>query len=148
VEDGEFTLNQPDFIMPLPVIRQRIPAREEETSQMITAYEELAQEALDRWNVSPERLQRALVIVKGKTNIYNRNCAPGEFDVRSQTALNAWYHVNTKTHTCTCKDSQKGNACKHRLAVWMYTQQISRNLAEVSHGTRTPVTIMQELGYS
>ena len=96
---------------------------------MIT-YQSLAAEAEARWKVDSARLLKAIEIVTGRTNIYNHHCSPGEYDVRSQTALNGWYHVDTHAHTCTCKDSQRGHVCKHRLAVWLYTEQIKRTQDE------------------
>ena len=47
---------------------------------------------------------------------------PGLFDVTSQTLENGSYEVDTKERTCTCKDSQAGNICKHRIAVAIKTQ--------------------------
>ena len=99
---------------------------------MIT-YQSLAAEAETRYHAEPSRLLKAVEIAtKGTTNIFNTRCPDGSYDVRSQSALNAWYRVDTKAHTCTCKDSQRGHACKHRLAVWLYTEQIKRTRAQVA----------------
>ncbi len=46
---------------------------------------------------------------------------PGLFDVTSQSMQNASYEVDTSKQTCTCKDSQAGNICKHRIAVAIKT---------------------------
>jgi hypothetical protein len=114
---------------------------------MITiTYRTLAAEAEAKWHPDQTRLQKAVQIVEGKTSIYNQHCEPGSFDVRSQTALNSWYHVDTKRHTCTCTDSDRGNVCKHRLAVWLYVQQITRTHAEAIRRPQT--VIMRELGYT
>ena len=88
----------------------------------------LAQEAINKWHVDPARMQKAVEIVMNRYQIYNQHCPEGEYDVRSQN-VNAWYHVNTKKHTCTCPDSQKGYVCKHRLAVWLYVE-IQRRTVE------------------
>lgn len=90
-------------------------------------YEELAAEAEARWHAEPIRLQKAVEIVTNRYQIYFKNCPEGEYDVRSQ-AGSGWYHVDTKKKTCTCKDSQSGHICKHRLAVWLYTEQINRTM--------------------
>lgn len=108
--------------------------------------ETLAAEVETKWHPDPTRLLKAVQIVAGKTNIYNNHCAPGEWDVRSQTALNAWHHVDTHRHTCTCTDSQRGNMCKHRLAVWLHVQIITRPIAEARRQSETQ--IMRELGYT
>ena len=89
---------------------------------MIT-YQSLAAEAESRWQVDPARLQKAIEIVTNRTSIYSQMCDKGEYDVRSQTALNSWHHVDTNRHTCTCKDSMTGHVCKHRLAVWLFREQ-------------------------
>ena len=112
---------------------------------MIT-YQSLAAEAETRWHVDPTRLLKAVQIAAGPHNIYNLRCPAGEFDVRSQSALNGWYHVDTHAHSCTCQDSQQGHVCKHRLAIWLYTTQITRTHAELLHKS-TPI-IMRELGYA
>jgi|GEM_PF-3659135 hypothetical protein len=110
---------------------------------MFTSYEQLASEAIEKYNLDANRVLKAMKIAQGKTNIYNNHCPTGEFDVRSSKG--GWYHVNTKEKTCTCPDSTFGNTCKHRIAVWMYTQSNARHIAEVR---RVDVSqIMHELGY-
>jgi hypothetical protein len=114
---------------------------------MVTiTYRALAEEAMIKWQPDKSRLLKALAIVESRTSIYNQHCEPWTFDVRSQTALNSWYHVDTKRHACTCTDSQQGHVCKHRLAVWLYVEQITRSQAEASR--RPQSTIMHELGYA
>lgn len=112
---------------------------------MIT-YQILAAEAEARWHPDPTRLFKAVQIAVENHSIYNLHCPPGEWDVRSQTALNAWYHVDTKHHSCTCQDAQQGNLCKHRLAVWLYVEQISRTHAQLRHCPQA--VIMRQLGYA
>ena len=111
---------------------------------MIT-YQALAAEAERRWHANPTRLLKAIEIAARGHNIYNLHCPTGEWDVRSQTALNSWHHVDTKHHTCTCKDSTTGHICKHRLAVWLYTEAIVREHAAARRCE--PAVIMQQLGY-
>ena len=98
---------------------------------MITiTYNALAAEAEARWHPDATQLSKALAIVTSRNNIYNLKCPEGEYDVRSQTSLNGWYHVDTKRHTCTCTISRRGHACQHRLAVWMYIEQRKRSQEE------------------
>ena len=110
---------------------------------MTITYQDLANEITFKWKVDPDRLAKALEIVAQRTAIYNKYCPPGSFDVRASSK--GWYRVDTHARTCTCQDSTRGNVCKHRIAVWIYTQQIARTHAEVSH--RAVGTILQELGY-
>ena len=108
-------------------------------------YQTLAQEALKRWPaLDPARLERAVEIASKPGMIYNARCNPGEFDVRASN--NGWYHVNTKAKTCTCPDSQHGHVCKHRLAVWLYTESIARPAAQARRIDQA--VIMGELGYA
>ena len=107
-------------------------------------YQDLADEIAFTWKVDPDRLKKALEIVAQRTAIYFKYCPPGVFDVRATKT--GWYRVDTRARTCTCQDSTRGNVCKHRIAVWIYTQQIARTNAEVSH--RAVGTILKDLGYS
>jgi hypothetical protein len=102
----------------------------------MTTYETLIEEAANKWHIDAARLQKAAAIAAGRTNIYSHNCKPGEYDVRSQGNPGGWYRVNTKAHTCTCKNSQRGHICKHRIAVWLYTETIKRNLNEARQAGR------------
>ena len=111
---------------------------------MTITYQDLAKEITFNWKVDPARLQAALDIVAQRTAIYFKYCPPGCFDVRASSK--GWYRVDTRARTCTCEDSTRGNVCKHRIAVWIYTQQIARTNAEVSH--RAVEKILQELGYT
>ena len=111
---------------------------------MTITFQDLANEIAFTWKVDPDRLAKALEIVNHRTAIYFKYCPPGVFDVRASSK--GWYRVDTHARTCTCQDSTRGNVCKHRIAVWIYTQQIARSHAEVSH--RAPETILKELGYT
>lgn len=115
---------------------------------MSITYQSLATEAAIRWpgQADQDRLARAVEIAGRQSMIYNAKCSTGEFDVRSATGA-GWYHVNTRAHTCTCQDSQHGHICKHRLAVWLYTECIARTLA-AAHGHKTSGQVLAELGYS
>jgi hypothetical protein len=112
---------------------------------MIT-YQALAAEAEARWQVDPARLAKAVEIAARGHNIFNLHCPVGEWDVRSTISLNGWYHVDTKHHTCTCKDSMTGHVCKHRLAIWLYTECIVRTHAQARQCE--PAVIMHQLGYA
>ena len=111
---------------------------------MTITYIDLAKEITFNWKVDPDRLQKALDIVAQRTAIFWKFCPPGCYDVRASSK--GWYRVDTRARTCTCEDSTRGNVCKHRIAVWIYTQQIARTNAEVSH--RKINTILKDLGYS
>lgn len=110
---------------------------------MIT-YQSLAAEAEARWHPDHTHLLKAVEIASGRNNIYNLRCPEGEYDVRSQVSLNGWYHVDTKRHTCTCKDSQQGHVCKHRLAVWLYVEEQTRTMAEIKRSAAASQTPTHE----
>lgn len=110
------------------------------------SFETLAQEARQKWPaIDPVRLDRAVEIASKPGMIYNARCNAGEFDVRASSGT-GWYHVNTKAHSCTCPDSQKGHVCKHRLAVWMHVEARTRPVAQARRVDTT--VIMRELGYA
>jgi phage gp16-like protein len=113
---------------------------------MIT-YQALAAEAEARWQASPARLLKAVEIASSRCMIYNQRCPQGEYDVRSQTALNSWHHVDTNRHTCTCKDSQTGHVCKHRLAVWLYVEQRKREQLEAYRSGAGQINPQREQHY-
>lgn len=109
----------------------------------MTDYDQLATEAVQKFKLDPARVIKAIDIAQTRGMIYNAKCKTGEFDVRS-TDGRSWYHVAAKS--CTCKDSAKGHICKHRIAVWLYTQATARPHAEAR---RVPVAqIMREFGYA
>jgi hypothetical protein len=109
-------------------------------------YQTLAREALAKWPaLDPARLERAVEIAAHPGMIYNARCNAGEFDVRSSSGT-GWYHVNTKARTCTCKDSQSGHVCKHRLAVWLFVE--ARTRPQATARRIDTAVIMKELGYA
>jgi hypothetical protein len=112
---------------------------------IMLTYQDLAKEVETKWHIDPTRLLRALEIAQGN-NIYNQKCSPGVWDVRSQSNSTAWYRVDTHARSCTCRDSCLGNVCKHRLAVYLYTQMTARPLAEARR--RSIPQVMRELGYT
>ena len=83
---------------------------------------EIAQEILKKWPVDPDRLARAVEIASKPHQIFNNQCPPGSYDVRGSAG--GWYRVNTIDKTCTCKDSELGYVCKHRLAVYLVGESI------------------------
>ncbi|MHC4749249.1 MAG: SWIM zinc finger family protein [Planctomycetota bacterium] len=101
-------------------------------------YDQIIEDAIrhPKWNIDPKRAKRALAILKdhkpgtmvmkAKTNELNYSVS--EFDniwiVRASKG--GWYYVRPDQGTCTCPDRRKGTICKHRLAVYAYTQQIKQ----------------------
>lgn len=129
-------------------------------------YEELTAEATTRpgWKIDPARAQRALQILTqhkaGTMVLQARKDENGEpiqpsnnlFIVRGSSG--GWYYVHPQEHTCTCKDSTKGkNICKHRIAVYLYTQQIERTQAAVrtnaawKNGSSREKQLLNDLGF-
>ena len=71
-----------------------------------------------------DRLERAVFLL----DHVESTLSPVVYRVRSETSRRVYLvRVNrkTRTSTCTCPDSQKGNHCKHRLAVALL-EKISR----------------------
>lgn len=75
-----------------------------------------------------ERLERAVFLLD---NVEATLC-PGIYKVRSENQKRVQYVVRVdranRSSTCSCPDSQKGNHCKHRLAVALVekTSTVSR----------------------
>lgn len=92
--------------------------------------------------IDDARLQRALKIARNRTMIYNAKCPPGQYDVRSENGNN-WYRVDLKKHTCTCEDNKRGNVCKHRLAAYIYSEQIARSIAAALEDGRKAAAVKQ-----
>jgi hypothetical protein len=64
------------------------------------------------------RLERAVRLARSSVAYGDH---PGLFDVVSQSMQNASYEVDTAKQSCSCKDSQSGNLCPHRIAVAIKT---------------------------
>ena len=75
------------------------------------------------------RVRKALDIVDAPDAITNvANFADSRlYLVRSQTRADSSYYVQSTDETveCTCPDSAKGNACKHRFAVRLYEERLA-----------------------
>ena len=125
-------------------------------------YQSLPEEALNRpsWKVDPQRAQRALHILtdhKPGTMLMLASRDENDMPVSSDQNLwivrgsaRGWYFVRPDDHSCTCPDHRKGHVCKHRLAVYLYTQQIERTRAAVIadiRSKRTEEQILQDLGF-
>jgi hypothetical protein len=106
-------------------------------------YKSLVEELTEKksWKIDPKRAQRALrmltdwkpgtmVMLAQKDEMNNPVSNEANlWIVRSSNG--GWYYVRPDKHTCTCQDYKRGNICKHRLAVYLYTQQIERTRAQV-----------------
>jgi SWIM zinc finger len=105
--------------------------------------EQLKREALEIFKLDQGRVDRAVEIATKPTMIYNAKCPKGEFDVRASSG--GWYHVDTNNKSCTCPDSQRGNICKHRIAVWFYVELRARPIAQLRKVKTESIVV--ELGY-
>jgi len=100
-------------------------------------YQELASQTLAKWHkLDPRRMQKALELVDNRQTKLKRANLDEQGNSISRTAAawvvrsNAkapyknndkiWYIVRPKSKFCQCIDSQQGNTCKHRLAVYLY----------------------------
>ena len=98
-------------------------------------YQILAEEAIEKWKIDPKRVQRALgILLDNKPGTMVMLAKRDELDQPISSAENVWivrgskgwYFVRPENHTCTCRDHHNGHICKHRLAVYLDTQQIQR----------------------
>lgn len=89
------------------------------------------------------RIAKALEIASAPHMIFPSGKDPALFCVRSQRMSSTFYEVNTVAKSCTCKDSQHGHPCKHRIAVWLYTHFTAKyhgmHLPEPTQVTRQQV---------
>jgi len=115
---------------------------------MSITYQQLAEEALKRWRIEPARMSRALEILEHPHMIYPSKTTAGAHSVRDSQG--GWYEVNLSRRSCSCTDSAQGHICKHRLAVYLYTEQIERTFRLIQEPDPTPTRepqILHELGY-
>lgn len=100
-------------------------------------YDDLAQEALKKWpQIEVKRLTRAVSIARTGMILLARFDEKGNmiktptieaYAVKSETRRKGdkertWYIVRPRAHSCNCPDGREGHICKHRLAVWLYTE--------------------------
>ena len=104
----------------------------------------LATEAINHYHADPARVERALLICeRGKWDISRAQWdelgmpvkwidqdVPDLVIVRSSGGR-GWYYVRPRARTCSCRDSQQHNICKHRIAVWIWYELIKRSTTYV-----------------
>ncbi len=120
---------RPGFFVPRlsvhPATPHTAPPPEE---QPITA---IKTELITKYKVDPKRLEKGLLLAydRGVVMIAQRDehnnpiARPGWETlaiVRSETNPQAFYYVRPRH--CTCPDAQRGNVCKHRIAVFVRRQ--------------------------
>lgn len=95
----------------------------------------LAQESVTIYGAEAKRVHRAAQLARNPYMIQPaRRDENGEPVARAsykilavKSSRDGWYVVHHGK--CTCKDHQKGNVCKHRIAAWMRRESIARPLA-------------------
>jgi hypothetical protein len=110
-----------------------------------TTLQSLAAEAITRYHADPARVERALAICeRGGFNIgcprWDENGMPVQQSDRDLPDLvivrssggRGWYFVRPRAKTCSCRDSQQHNICKHRIAVWIWYELIKRTHETIS----------------
>lgn len=102
----------------------------------------LAQEAVTVYGLDPQRVQRAAEIIHRRFAIVNAQRDEHGITISRPSIKvlavesdrrNGWYVV--RAGSCTCKDNEQGNTCKHRIAAWMYRESITRPLAAARRTT-------------
>lgn len=95
----------------------------------------LAQEAVILFGADPARVNRAAELARNPYSV--QQAAKDEQGMSIKKSLNVfavkgssgWYVV--RPGACTCEDHKRGHVCKHRLAAWMYRENIIRSIAQV-----------------
>lgn len=108
-------------------------------------YQTLADEAIQKFSLDPARVDRALNIIANHTVIMARVDEEGNaitptreaYAVKSPARKSnqpdpCWHIVRPSAKTCTCYDSHAGHICKHRIAVYLYTELPRRQFTAMS----------------
>lgn len=124
---------------------------------MIT-YQQIATETEQKpgWTIDPKRAQKAVQMLANHPGTkvmpakMNETGQPANGDniwiVRASSGT-GWYYVRPDLHTCTCRDyTMRGAVCKHRIAVYLYTQQQQRTAAAV-RGKVKEQKLLQDIGF-
>lgn len=93
--------------------------RLEEIAVNRAIYAPLAEIAVNKYNLDPARVDRAVEMLAKHPNIIHHDIN-GLATVPSLTDATKSYSVTRGA--CTCADSAKGSICKHRIALWMWAQ--------------------------
>lgn len=135
-----------------PAHRETLEWRMNREAQSGASFDELAITLAKTYpKLDPARIDRALEICNAPTtagpNIIQSSATL--YRVRSQHTPHQWYTVNTMTHDCTCHDSERGNTCKHRIAVQLHRQRaaIVPDPAPAAAARSTSAELLQSLGY-
>jgi hypothetical protein len=127
----------------------------------LVTYEMVADEALAHygWGLDPDRVGPALKLLtdyNAGTIVMPAQRDEFDFPANGQnlwivrpTRGRGWYYVRPDAHSCTCKDSQLGHICKHRIAVYLILQQRKRTEEELEKDAKNykPNPILKELGF-
>lgn len=97
--------------------------------------QDIADELINNLKLDRDRVIRGLSIASMPRQIYNQNCPEGCHDIRSGSGR-GWYRVDTIRKTCTCIDSQVGNVCKHRIAVFLMNEHTRRLYDHIKKGAQ------------
>lgn len=95
-------------------------------------YQAIADEIAASYPVDQARIDRALDILRHHSGTKVRRATRDENNhpiepsdslwiVRSSGG-NGWYYVRPSQKSCTCTDHARGHVCKHRIAVYIYTE--------------------------
>lgn len=106
-----------------------------------------ATQAIQQWNLDPERVRKAMVILSYGSIRKTVKTWPMEFEVRSLSS-DSWYTVSPDEHTCTCPDTLfSPQICKHRIAVYLYEQRLERQAiaSPVSSGKESQ--LLEDIGF-
>jgi hypothetical protein len=102
-------------------------------------FEQAARQVLDTFN---DKLKASLngrqeKALKLALNGHVTRKAEHIYSVRSENG-DRFYLVDLERKFCTCPDSEKGNACKHRLAAYLIEQGLKANIGTSVQAANTP----------
>ena len=109
----------------------------------MNTYRELADEAIQKFHLDPARTERALLILANHNVVMARIDEMGQditptrdaYAVKSPktpSSSDVWHIVRPSRKSCTCRDHAAGNICKHRIAVYLYTELPRRQFAQAA----------------
>jgi hypothetical protein len=83
--------------------------------------------AINRWQLDPARVRRALLIISYEYIHQVSFGFPPLYDVKSLSRKGTVHTVDPESHHSNCEDSTLGgNICQHRIAVYLYRQRLAR----------------------
>ena len=136
-------------------------------ADLAAKYRALAEDAMRKYPLlDPARVERALLILAAHTITRARHDEQGQdlpatsaawavkSPAKAENTVEVWHIVRPTAQPehkrCTCYDSAEGrHICKHRIAVYLYTELPRRQFAQAAQpARRNAAEINRELGFA